>query len=50
MLKIEWYLAIEMNKILKYAETWMNHEIIMVSERRKSEMATCSVFHIYKRI
>jgi hypothetical protein len=32
-------LSIENNRILKSAATWMNHEIITVSERSQSEMA-----------
>lgn len=37
MYKIEYHMAIKMNKLLLHATTWMSLKIIMLTERNKTK-------------
>ena len=44
---MEYYSAVERNKILRHETTWMNRTCIILSESSQTQKAICFLFHLY---
>ena len=44
---MEYYSGIEKNEIMPFAATWMDLEIIILSEISQTEKDKCHMYHLY---